>query len=96
MAEQSGFNTVLVSWTSPDSPPTLGYRLIVDSVNSSIVASSSPQSISVPCAKVYTIWVESISPHYPGGVATPVQVTVRGRPIDNYLNAQHSHLYGSR
>ena len=78
IAEQVGLNRVQVSWTAPPIPPSGGYRITAEPGGVSVDTLSSPHVISVPEPGLYRISVMYISQHFPGGVAGPQEVSVRG------------------
>ena len=78
-AEQNGLATVLVSWRDPPAPPSGGYRITVDSTSISITTSAQQSEIPVEEPGVYSVRVKSLSQHYPGRQAGPVEVTVKGK-----------------
>ena len=82
MAEQNGFETVLVSWTAPSPPPSMGYHVTVQPGGVRILDSpASPQLIAGLPVGVYSIEVMSLSQHLPSERVGPVMVTVRGEMI---------------
>ena len=80
-AQQTGLTAVLVSWTAPMAAPSGGYRITVDSTDTStgIDTTSSPHTITVPQPGVHSIRVVGLSQHFPSETVGPVEVTVRGQ-----------------
>ena len=79
MAKQSGFDSVLVTWTAPSPPPTMGYRVTAEPGGLSVDATfGSPQQLTIQQAGVYSIEVVSLSQHLPSE-AVSANVTVRGK-----------------
>ena len=79
MAEQTGPETVVVSWTPPSPPPSRGYRITVNSATTSFSrnVSSSPHNLTSLEPGVYSIQLVALTQHYPSeGVA--VEFTVGG------------------
>ncbi len=66
---------ISVSWTPPPAPPINGYRITVD-LNNDVDTMSSSQVIPVTLGTL-TIRVQSLSIHFPGGIAT-MDITVLG------------------
>ena len=82
MAEQNTLGSVLVSWTAPSPPPTLGYHVTVQPGGVRMLDSiTSPQTITGLPVGVYSIEVMSLSQHLPSERVGPVVVTVRGEMI---------------
>ena len=80
-AEQTGPNTVLVSWTPPPAPPAAGYQVqvTVGTTISTTDVTGTYHTISVNQFGVYSIRVMSLSRQLPSAVSASVQITVRGR-----------------
>ena len=83
IAQQNGINSVLVSWTAPTPPPSMGYRIRIDSTeffaNINITSSATSHTILFLPAGVHNIHLKALSQHYPiGEVVGPVEVTVKG------------------
>ena len=80
-AEQTGTNTVLVTWTPPPAPPAAGYKVQLSgdrTTSANAIMSSSTIQLSVNNQfGVYSIRVISLSQHY-SEASAPVQITVRG------------------
>ncbi len=73
-AEQNGFDTVLVSWTAPTSPPSGGYRITATPGSITVNALVSPLNVTnLQPGTEYTIQVMPLSQHYSGA---PVQTSV--------------------
>ena len=79
MAEQIGIQTVKVSWITPSPPPSLGYRITVDSESNNV--SSSPHILTNMSLGVHSVPLQAYSRHFPSEVVGPVQFTVRGMKI---------------
>ncbi len=74
MAIQNGLNTVHVSWTAPS-----GGRYLVTADPGGVSEDTLLLSLTITLQTgVHNIMVTTISQHYPGGTAGPVEVTVRG------------------
>ncbi len=67
---------ISASWTPPLAPPINGYRITVDS-NNDMDTMSSSQVIPVTLG-THTISVQSLSIHFPGGIAA-MDITVLGK-----------------
>ena len=82
MAEQNGLQTVLVSWTAPSPPPSMGYRVTVQPGGVRMLDSiASLQLVTGLQVGVYSIEVMSLSQHLPSERVGPVMVTVKGKMI---------------
>ena len=69
-----------ISWTPPPAPPTDGYRISVNPGGLTVLVSSSTWHIlEVTELDAYNVSVMSLSSHFPGGTAGPVQVAIRGK-----------------
>ena len=68
---------VEVTWTEPAAPPQAGYRVTVNSTDVTMAAAS-PHILSPLALGEHSIQVQSLSQHYPGDTAGPVEVTVTG------------------
>ena len=79
MAEQTALQTVAVSWTAPSPPPSQGYRIIVDSTDTStgVDVQQSPHTITLQPG-VHSIRLVALPVHMRSEVVGPVEVTVRG------------------
>ncbi len=75
MAMQNGMDSVLVSWTAAPGGGT--YRVTADPGGVSVDIPLLSHTITLQPG-VYNLMVMTISQHYPGGTAGPVEVTVRG------------------
>ena len=80
MAEQTALQTVAVSWTAPSPPPSQGYRIIVDSTDTSTGTDviQSPLNIALQQHGVHSIRLVALPVHMRSEVVGPVEVTVRG------------------
>ena len=81
-ATQNGIDTGLVSWTAPSPPPSMGYRITVDSTDfaGGIDAASSATSRRIILQPgVHSIRIRALSQHYPSEIVGPVEVTVKGK-----------------
>ena len=82
-AEQTGPNTVLVTWTPPPVPPAAGYQVQVTVGTTTSTTNVTGTSHTIPVNNqfgVYSIQVKSLSAqHLPSEATAPVQVTMRGR-----------------
>ena len=80
-AQQNGINSVLVSWTAPSPPPSMGYRITVDSTDFSagidVASSTTSHTISLHPG-VHDIRMRALSQHYPSEIVGPEEVTVKG------------------
>ena len=76
MLNQISVTMVTVSWTPHPAPPSNGYRITVDS-ETGIDTMSSSRDISVSLG-MHTIRVQSLSIHFPGGIAT-MDINVLGK-----------------
>ena len=74
--EQTGAETVRINWTAPSPPPSLGYKITVDSESNNV--SSSPHILTTTTLGVHSVQLQSYSSHYPSEVVGPVNFTVRG------------------
>ena len=79
---QDGINE-LVSWIAPSPPPSMGYRITVDSTDFSAgidVSNSSATSHTISLQPgVHNIRIRALSQHYPSEIVGPVEVTVKGK-----------------
>ena len=76
MAQQIGNETVKVSWITPSPPPSLGYKITVDSESNNVP--SSPHILTTTILGVHSVQLQAYSRHYPSEVVGPVNFTVRG------------------
>ena len=87
MARQNGINSVLISWTAPSPPPSMGYRITTDSTDFSIgidvTTSATSRTISLQPG-MHSIRVRALSQHYPSEIVGPVEVSVRGKLCIHY------------
>ena len=81
MVRQNGIGIVLVSWTAPSPPPSMGYRITTDSTDFSagidVTSSATSRTIFLQPG-VYSIRMRALSQHYPSEIVGPVEVTVKG------------------
>ena len=81
MVRQNGISIVLVSWTAPSPPPSMGYRITVDSADFAggidVASSATSHTISLQPG-VHDIRMRALSQHYPSEIVGPVEVTVKG------------------
>ena len=81
MVRQNGIGTALVSWTAPSPPPSMGYRITIDSTDFSagldVASSTTSHTISLQPG-VHSIRMRAHSQHYPSEIVGPVEVTVKG------------------
>ena len=78
---QSGIVTVLVSWTAPSPPPSMGYQITINSTNFSagIVASSATSHTIMELEPgVHSIRMRALSQQLPSEIVGPVNITVKG------------------
>ena len=72
---------MLVSWTAPFPPPSMGYRITIDSTDFSagidVASSATSHTISLQSG-VHNIRMRGLSQHYPSETVGPVEVTVKG------------------
>ena len=87
MAKQNGINSVLVSWTPPSPPPSMGYQIKVNSTDFS-AANSSATSLTISLQPgVHSIHMRGLSQHYPSDdLVGPVEVTVKGKSAMHRLS----------
>ena len=81
MARQNWINRVLVTWTSPSPPPSMGYCITTDTTNFSVgidIASSATSHAMTLQPGVHSIRMRANSRHYPSEIVGPVEVTVKG------------------
>ena len=81
MVRQNGIGIVLVSWTAPSPPPSMGYRITTDSTDFSAgidVTSSATSHTTSLTPGVHNIRMRANSQHYPSEIVGPVEVTVKG------------------
>ena len=81
MARQNGINMVLVSWTAPSPPPSMGYQITISSTDFSVdmnVTSAETSHILSLQPGVHSIRMRSLSQHYPSEIVGPEEVTVKG------------------
>ena len=81
IVRQNGINSALVSWTAPSPPPSMGYRITIDSTDFSAgIDLSSPATsrtiLLIP--GVHSIRMRTNSQHYPSEIVGPAEVTVKG------------------
>ena len=81
IAEQSDLRSVLVSWTAPSPPPSMGYRVTVQPGGITMLDRTPPRLLTGLQVGVYSIEVMSLSRHLPSEKVGPVVVTVRGEMI---------------
>ena len=97
MAEQNGINSVLVTWTPPSPPPSMGYRITVDSTDFSAgigVTNSSATSRTISLQSgVRNIRMRALSQHYPSEIVGPVEVTVKGKIAVVLYSRHFDNLY---
>ena len=79
MAQQIGIQTVKVSWITPSPPPSLWYRITVDTESNNV--SSSPHILTITILGVHNVQLQAYSRHFPSEVVGPEQFTVRGMII---------------
>ena len=94
MVRQNGVGTVLVFWTAPSPPPSMGYRITTDTIDFSagIDVTSFATSRIIPLHPgVHSIRMRTNSQHYPSEIVGPVEVTVKGTFI--LLHIQHFSLW---
>ena len=77
-AQQNGFTSVLVSWTMPGVPASLGYHITTDPSTIITNTTGSAQNITISTPGVYTIQVLSLSEHLPGKMVEIPGITVQG------------------
>ena len=79
--QQNGINSVLVSWTTPSPPPSMGYQIRIDSTEFSadinITSSATSRTILLQPG-VHNIRLRTPSLHYPNDEVVSVPVTVKG------------------
>ena len=71
---------MLVSWNAPSPPPSMGYRITIDSMISAgidVVFSATSYTITLQPG-VRSICMRALSQHYPSEIVGPVEVTVKG------------------
>ena len=81
IVRQNGVGTVLVFWTAPSPPPSMGYKITTDTIDFSagIDVTSSATSRIIPLQPgVHSIRMRTDSQHYPSEIVGPVEVTVKG------------------
>ena len=81
MVRQNGIGTILVSWTAPSPPPSMGYQITTDTIDFSVgidVASLATSGTISLQPGVHSIRMRSLSQHYPSEIVGPVEVTVKG------------------
>ena len=86
MAQLNGIN-VLVSWTAPYPPPSMGYRIAINSTDFSVgldVASLATSRIIILQPGVHSIRLRALSLHYPSEIVGPVYITVKGKNLMNF------------
>ena len=84
MVRQNGVGTVLVFWTAPSPPPSMGYRITIDSEDFSAgldVASSATSYTILLQPGVHSIRMRALSQYYPSEIVGPVEVTVKGNNL---------------
>ena len=85
MVAQVGPLSLSVSWTAPSSPPSTGYRIVANPGGLSADTASTSYTITFPQPGVCSVSVTSLSQHFPGGTAGPVEVTIRGMEIRTFV-----------
>ena len=93
-AIQDGING-LISWTTSSPPPSMGYRITVDSTNFSAgidVTNSSATSHTISLQPgVHNIRMRSLSQHYPSEIVGPVDITVKGNKKSGSIALENKH-----
>ena len=82
-AEQTGLNTVQVTWTAPPGPPAGGYQITVDEASIDVAGQESPYTFTPSELGVHTVQVIPSSQHFPGQTVS-VMVAVEGEGEDTY------------
>ena len=88
VAEQTGPDTVLVTWTPPPAPPAAGYQVQVTAgttTTTNVTGTSHNISVNNQFG-VYSIKV--ISLHLPSEAIAPVELTVRGMDQVCYIHCK--------
>ena len=96
MVRQNEITSVLVSWTAPSTPPSMGYRITTDSEDFSAgidVTSSATSHIITLQPGVRSIRMRANSQHYPSEIVGPVEITVKGTFCVILLHIQHFSLW---
>ena len=96
MVRQNGINSVVISWTAPSPPPSMGYRITNDMIDFSAgidVTSSATSRILTLQPGVHSIRMRTNSQHYPSEIVGPVEVTVKGDLYFCMFNTFHSDTY---
>ena len=97
MVRQNGIGTVLVYWTAPSPPPSMGYQITINSTNFSAgidVTNSSATSYTIMQQPgVHIIRMRVLSQHYPSELVGPVEVTVKGKSYHRIHAFMHSSQY---
>ena len=78
---QNGIDAVLVSWTAPSPPPSMGYQITLDPTDftAGIDVASSTTSRNIQLQPgVHYIRMRALSQHYPSEIVGPVEVIVKG------------------
>ena len=79
-AEQTGPDTMLISWTPPPAPAAAGYHVQVTvgttTTTTDVLGTSNTVVVSFG---VYNIQVMTFSPHFRGEVTAPLEIVIRGR-----------------
>ena len=72
---------MLVSWTAPSPPPSMGYQITTDSTDFSVgidVTSSATSRTILLQPGLHSIRMRTLSQHYPSEIVGPVEITVKG------------------